>query len=494
MLRFSGSIGLTVALLASCSSPNDNSDAGDAGEGGASFTYSPQGCSYTVTPPDARGFVSFALDNGGPVTDTTAGAPARVRLGLGGKSEGADPTTSATFTWETSEDVTNNPQAQILAAQVRMGTSPTSLTDVHKGYSFVIPKPTLDLSGSPMAASVHEVDVCGLQPATTYYYQVGGGVSGQEAWSAVQSFTTVPASGALLVGVSGDSRDSANVFQMVQERMRDAAVAFQLFSGDFVLYGTAESEFQTWLNAAWKDPVDSTKFLTLGQQLILPVAGNHENSSAQFYGTFAVPGDGAYAEQFFSVDVGSAHILQFDDQLIATSPGSDEAKAALAFIDSDLTAAEANRTAHPFLIAEHHRGEFSTSTHGTDSDVLAARDALFPLFTKHHVDLVINGHDHNYERTNPITGDPSAPTVTTPDQGVTYVICAGAGANGYTPGTGTVAWRAFNAGFDGTTPYVGVYALMTLDAHTLTFKAYGMKASGSTVAGDDLLDTVSLTR
>ena len=483
MLRLTSVTGLALIFVVACSDSSTQSDGGDAA---VTFTYSPQGCAYTVTIPDTRGFTSTALDDGAPITDATGGAPLRVRLGLGGGSQGVDPTTSAVLTWETG--------AQINAAQVRMGTSPSSLGDVHKGYSWVIPPPSLDLTNNPMPANLHEVHVCGLTAGTTYYYQVGGGVPGQEAWSAVQSFTTVPASGPIVVGVSGDSRDDASVFQMVQERMRDAAVAMQLFSGDFVLYGASESLYQQWLDKAWKDPVDSSKFLTLGQQLILPVAGNHENSSAQFYGNFALPGDGPYAEEFFSVDVGSAHILQFDDQSIAASPSSDEAKAALAFIDADLTKAEGNRAAHPFLIAEHHRGEFSTSNHGGDSDVVAARNALFPIFTKHHVDLVINGHDHNYERSQPITGDPTAPTVTTPDQGVSYVVCAGAGAGAYTPGSGTVAYRAINVGFGGSTPYVGVYALMTLDAHTLTFKAYGLKASGSTVAGDDLVDTLTLTR
>ena len=484
MLRLTSFVGIAVLVLACSPSSSGEPDGGDAA---ASFTYSPQGCSYTVTVPDARGFQSLALDDGAPVTDATGGAPIRVRLGLGGGTQGADPATTAAFTWETA--------AQIGAAQVRIGTSPTALSDVHKGYSWVIPPPTLDLSGSPMPANMHEVHVCGLSPATTYYYQVGGGVSGQEAWSATQSFTTLPASGPLVVGVSGDSRDDASVFQLVQERMRDGAVAMQIFSGDFVLYGASESLYQQWLDKAWKDPVDASKFLTLGQQLILPVAGNHENSSSQFYGNFALPGDGPFAEEFFSIDVGSAHILQFDDQSIATLPAGDEATAALAFIDSDLAKADQNRTAHPFLIVEHHRGEFSTANHGNDPDVVAARNTLFPIFTKHHVDLVLNGHDHDYERSYPISGDPTNPTVATdPTQGVSYVVCAGAGANAYSPSTTPVPYRAINKGFGGTTPYVGVYALMTLDAHTLTFKAYGLKASGGGVAGDDVLDTLTLTR
>ena len=58
----------------------------------------------------------------------------------------------------------------------------------------------------------------------------------------------------------------------------------------------------------------------------------------------------------------------------------------------------------------NHRGLFSTSLHSTDVDVIAARNALAPLFDKYKVDLVINGHDHEYERSAPITdGDP--PTV-----------------------------------------------------------------------------------
>ncbi len=40
---------------------------------------------------------------------------------------------------------------------------------------------------------MHEAYVCGLTPATTYYYRVGGGAAGKEVWSDdVYSFTTTP--------------------------------------------------------------------------------------------------------------------------------------------------------------------------------------------------------------------------------------------------------------------------------------------------------------
>jgi hypothetical protein len=44
--------------------------------------------------------------------------------------------------------------------------------------------------------------------------------------------------------------------------------------------------------------------------------------------------------------------------------------------------------------------------------------------------------------------------------------------------------------YGGTTPYIGVYAFMTLAAHTLTWTAYGLEASGT----DATVDTFTLTR
>jgi hypothetical protein len=457
-----------VVFLA-CSNSNPDNDGGtDSGADAAqTFSYQPQGCSYTVTLPDSRGFTSIAQDDGAAVTDVPGATPVRVRLGLGGTTQGADPKTTAVFTWESS--------GQNKTAQVKIAST------IYKGIVWQTPPPTVGIGTNEPAANMHEVHVCGLQPGTTYSYQVGGGASGADVWSAPQMFTTLPASGKITIGVSGDSRDSASVFQMVQQRMKDQAVAMQLFSGDFVLWGTQASLYSQWLDAATT--------VTLGQQMILPVPGNHENSSAQFYGNFALPGDGQFAEAFFSFDLGSAHFLMFDDQEIAQSPASDEAKAALKFIDDDLGKAEGNRANVPFLVAVHHRSEFGNGAHADDSDVIASRATLNPLWDKHHVDLVINGHEHDYERTNPITGPPTAPVVQTDaTKGTTYAVTAGSGANAYA--LTAASYDAKAQTFGGSTPYVGVYAFVVLDAHTLVWTAYGLKASGT----DDTIDTFTLTR
>lgn len=445
------------------------------------FSYKPTGCTYEVKPSASLGLVDVTLDDPAAITNVSAAAPVRVRLGLGAPAP-ADPSTTASFTWETA--------GPVKAAKIRFGAKGSAPSEVRTGYSWTTPTPAVGFGTGEPPANMHEVHVCGLQPGTTYSYQVGGGSGAGEVWSDAQEFTTVPATGTLTIGVSGDSRDDKSVFQLVQLRMRDAGAILQLFSGDLVLWGTQASLYDGWLDAAWKDPSDPAKFLTMGQQYFVPVPGNHENGAAQFYGNFAIPTSGANAETVSSLDVGSAHVLLLDDQSLSQSASSDRSKAQLAFIEQDLAAADAGRSAHPFVLVMNHRGIFSTANHGDDGDVEALRNVLAPIFDKYHVDLVLNGHDHNYERSKAITGTAGTPTA----GGTTYIVCAGAGANGYAPGTAPSPYREKNVAFGGSTAYVGVYGLITLEAKKLSFKAYGLKASGGGVAGDDLVDTIDLTK
>jgi 3',5'-cyclic AMP phosphodiesterase CpdA len=73
----------------------------------------------------------------------------------------------------------------------------------------------------------------------------------------------------------------------------------------------------------------------------------------------------------------------------------------------------------------------SNQTHGSDGGL---REAWVPLFDRYQVDLVISGHVHAYERTNPMrAGQPtrratSGDTVNPVTDGTTY-ICVGGGGN-----------------------------------------------------------------
>jgi hypothetical protein len=459
------------------------SPADASADGGSStLTYSPAGCQYSYTPASTLAYQDLGLDDEGPV-DATKGAPARVRLGLGGATAKgqpgyADPTTSAAFTWETAE--ANH------AAKVKLGTSAGALTRVATGYAWTL-DPTL---GS--TSYFHEVHVCGLTPGTTYFYQVGGGPSGAEVWSATQTFTTMSSTGALTIGVFGDSRDQVSTWQSVHQRMREAGVDMSLIGGDVVDIGGDEVLYQQWLDAIWHDPSQPSQFLTLGQQYILPINGNHENDTPTSFANWAIPGDGPYGKTYASFDLGPAHFTMIDDEQIANGATGAEATAQLKWVEQDLAAAAADRTAHPFIIVIAHRCMFSSSTHGTDPDVLAARGALVPLYDKYAVDLVVNGHDHDYERSKPLkAGSPpsGAPVV---GAGTTYVVSAGAGADAYPTGT-PQPFTQVSVAYGTGTSYIGAYSLMKLSGTMLSFSAYGLKASSTTVADDDMIDSFVLS-
>jgi predicted phosphodiesterase len=467
-----GAVGLVVVPAACSSSASSaSSPAADAGP----FVYRGAGCAYDVTIPDRLGFVDLALDD----PASAGSAPVRPRIGLGGDVTSgapgyADPSRSAAFTWQTAD--------KVKAAKVRLGDSPDALTDVHAGYSWTTPPPD-GFGGNEPETYMHEVHVCGLTAGKTYYYQVGGGTP--EVWSATQSFTTVPSDGKVTVGVLGDARDKVEVWQLVQRRMRDAAVNLQLTTGDLVFVGSQESLYDSWLGAIWQDPGDSSRFITLGQQMMLMVAGNHEAEAARFYAAFAMPGD----ERYSSFDVLNTHFAMIDDQPIAE--GTPDADAITTWLDADLGRAEQNRAKVPFLVVLHHRGLYTTSTHAKDADVLLTRKLLAPIYDKHQVDLVLNGHDHAFERSKPLRAgaDPAGdPVVQAAGQGTLYVVNAGAGANGY--GVGDAAFVEKSQTYGGSTPYSGLYGILTLEGRTLTFESHGLTAAGP----DPVIDTFTLTR
>src|SRR6202044_1779582 len=91
-----------------------------------------------------------------------------------------------------------------------------------------------------------------------------------------------------------------------------------------------------------------------------------------------------------------------------------------------------------FIVVYFHHCAYCTCvTHGSEGGV---RKYWTPLFDAYQVDLVINGHNHIYERTDPIRA--GAPTTTAPigaavepaTQGTTYLTCGSAGKSLYSFG------------------------------------------------------------
>jgi hypothetical protein len=124
-----------------------------------------------------------------------------------------------------------------------------------------------------------------------------------------------------------------------------------------------------------------------------------------------------------------------------------------------------------FIVAFFHECAFSTSNgHSSDGGV---RSALGGLFAEFEVDLAVQGHNHVYERTNPLLYDPLAFTATSSVQAVSV-----------SPEEPAEVWPAR----DGTT-YVTVGTAGTprygwTGAHETDRNFAAGRGNGSTVVGD----------
>jgi hypothetical protein len=365
----------------------------------------PTGCGYTVTVRD--GASPPALSQKMLGSDPT---PFLIHLGIA-----SDPARSMVVTWRTKDEMTQ-------ATTVQLGTGGMTNQSVD-GFYF-----DYDSPNSP-TARIHETHLCGLTPDTVYSYRAGGvGSDGSEKWSPVYTFRTAPdftanPSAQITVAVIGDTRDGYTTWgQALMQAQMLGPPDLIMFSGDAVTLGPIQSEWDVFWTQA--EPV-------LHSIPLISAHGNHDVNSINYYSQLALPGD----EEDYSLDYGAVHITVLNDTPVDMADLSGKAAQ---FLDSDLKAHDSA----PWKFLLHHRPMWSAAAaHGSDP---ALRALWQPIVDAHKVDMVWNGHDHDYERTKPMRGmTPGA----TPADGTIYVVAGTAGAPLYDNGMGfwtQVSLKTFN--------------------------------------------------
>ena len=147
------------------------------------------------------------------------------------------------------------------------------------------------------------------------------------------------------------------------------------------------------LQATVFDPFEPV--LSAGAEL-LPVLGNHDVEAGHGDAQAAALG---MPSRWYERRLGDMLFIGLD----STQPDNADQ---MAWLEQVLAASNARWK----IVALHHP-PYSAGYHGSDRDV---RAAFAPVFERYGVDLVLAGHDHDYQRSIPING-------------VTYVV-TGAGA------------------------------------------------------------------
>jgi hypothetical protein len=277
---------------------------------------------------------------------------------------------------------------------------------------------------------IHDVELTGLSPNTVYYFVCGGDNGG---WSEERSFRTGPDNSmSFRFVVGGDSRSGGGDWpagrDSVSQAMAKFNPSFVLFSGDFAMQGDYQWEWDSWLDAEQTYWVDNNN-LSIP---IIPCLGNHEiygDSGASYLGQFSLPVNEQGNELWYSLDWGpNLHITVLDT---STSISGDQTN----WLQQDL----AEHENYLWKVVLFHEPPYSD---GPDGNNYSVRRYWVPLFDNYHVDLVICGHNHLYERTYPLFGDYTTSDNTTmpsPENGTIYVVSGGWGAPIY---TGSQSWFA----------------------------------------------------
>jgi hypothetical protein len=181
---------------------------------------------------------------------------------------------------------------------------------------------------------------------------------------------------------AGAACQQANTAALV-ERGRYSSV---LALGDLQYENGALAEFRAFYDKSW----GAFKSITS------PAVGNHEYLTRDAAGYFAYFGAraGDPSRGYYSFDVGRWHLVALNSncgKVGGCKAGSPQER----WLRADLAAHRARCT-----LAYWHHPRFSSGGHGDN----VSMQPLWQVLARAHAELVLSGHDHDYERFAPVDG------------------------------------------------------------------------------------------
>ncbi|MDH6109672.1 hypothetical protein P3T36_000443 [Kitasatospora sp. MAP12-15] len=223
---------------------------------------------------------------------------------------------------------------------------------------------------------------------------------------------------------------------------------FHLLNGDLCYANISPDRLRTW-QGFFANNTRSARY-----RAWMPAAGNHENEKgngpigfSSFQTRFDLPGNGGDAEfagLWYSFTVGSVHVVVLQNDDVAYQDAGDayvhgySGGAQQRWLEQDLRKARADRSIDWVVVCMHQVVISSSDANGADRGV---REQWGPLFDRYQVDLVVCGHEHNYERSLAVRGTVSGSETLTPNpvstatdvidtsQGTVHMVLGGGGTS-----------------------------------------------------------------
>ncbi len=418
---------------------------------------------------------------------------------------GGDPSREMYVSWSTVTPISK--------ARVRYGTP-----DDGYGHEVRAETRTYIDAASNREVYVHHAFLHNLRPDTTYIYAAfGEGVlpdagtfrtapTGRVPFTFTsfgdQSVPTVSwlpgaATGGYSSGISGlASPTSADIVHGIEQ----VQPLFHLLNGDLCYANISNDRVRTW-NSFFANNTRSARYRPW-----MPAAGNHENERGngpigyQAYLTrFALPGNGSadWSGLWYAFTAGSVRVIVLQNDEVALQDGGDSYVNGYSsgeqrrWLEAQLSAARASRQIDWIVVCMHQVMISTSDANGAD---LGIRQAWGPLFDQYEVDLVLCGHEHDYERSLAVRGTvpgsetlaPNPVSAATDDidtsKGTVHMVLGGGGTNSptngkfFTDGTGKVITAVGPVGANGKRTPTYVFEQATWSAFRDLTHPYGFAA------------------
>ncbi len=238
----------------------------------------------------------------------------------------------------------------------------------------------------------HTVTVSGLEPGKKYLYRVGDASRGW--WSETGTFVTEDGGNdTTFIHITDPQSVSeiqyetfAEVIKTAYEMYPDAS--FTVATGDLADHGNNFNHWR-WLLDGSSD--------TLMNTVMMPVSGNHEDKGE--YATVTnftisnAPEQDTITGIYYSFDYNNTHFAMLNSNDLNEDEGLSDAQ--IEWLINDMQSSDAD-----WKFVALHKAVYSNGSHYDDDDVIAIREQLSVLMPQLGIDMVFQGHDHVYLRTD----------------------------------------------------------------------------------------------
>lgn len=262
----------------------------------------------------------------------------------------------------------------------------------------------------------HSVSISGLNSSTKYFYTISN--TGNNILTDTFYFYTAPAMNApgkvrfIATGDCGTGQTTQiNIKNALNHFNKNKYVNGWLLLGDNAYYNGTDAEYSSLFFAPYQN-----NFI-MQNTCLYPCIGNHdyandlvlcENKLTPYYDIFNLPTSGQLGglasgtEAYYSYNYGNIHFISLDSYGTELSLKMyDTLSTQYTWLKQDLMLNNSMWT-----IIYFHHPPYTMGSHNSDyeTDLVKIRTYLTPLFERNNVDMVLNGHSHNLERSWMIKG------------------------------------------------------------------------------------------